>query len=127
MELDELFAHLASCKELESEARDRRIEAEKAIIDTLGCKDEGSTTTKTDQYTVTITGKINRTLDPATWENIKSHVPESLHPVKYKPEIDLTGLRWLEQNDKGVYATVCQAISAKPGKPSVTIKPTSKE
>lgn len=120
--LDELAAHLADCKSIEDEAKRQRIEAEEALITALGQKSEGSQTYKTEQWSVTITGKINRTLDVGAWNSIKTLIPEQLHPVRYKPEIDIKGLRWLEENDKGVYATVAQAISAKPGKASVEVK-----
>jgi hypothetical protein len=120
--LDEMVLHLADCKAQEDEARARRIKAEEAITAALGVKNEGSQTHKITDWSITITGKINRTLDSATWDNIKSNVPEHFHPVRYKPEIDTKGLRWLEENEPAVYATVAQAISAKPGKPSVEIK-----
>lgn len=120
--LDELAKHLADCKSIEDDARGQRIKAEEALIAALGQKSEGSQTHKTDQWSVTITGKINRTLDVAAWDSIKGNIPPELQPVRYKPEIDLKGLRWLEENEKGVYATVAQAISAKPGKASVEVK-----
>jgi len=120
--LDEMLNHLAHCKAQEDEARARRIKAEEAITTALGVKSEGAQTHKVDNWSVTITGKINRTLDTATWDAIKTSVPEQFHPIRYKPEIDTKGLRWLEENEPAVYATVCQAITAKPGKPSVEIK-----
>ncbi|HEX4918065.1 MAG TPA: hypothetical protein VFV43_09235 [Limnobacter sp.] len=119
-EIDTLAAKLAAAKEAEDAAKAIRIQAEQALIDLLGCLDEGAKTHKGEAWKVTITGKVNRTLDVACWEAIKTYIPEAFRPVKYKPEIDVTGLKWLKDNQPGVYATVCQAISAKPGKPSVT-------
>lgn len=119
-EIDKLVLSLSAAKKAEDDAKSKRIEAEEALIALLGCKEEGAQTHKGENFKVTITGKVNRTLDVAAWDSIKLHIPETLRPVKYKPEIDVTGLKWLKENEPGVYATACQAISAKPGKASVT-------
>lgn len=120
--IDQLAAILTKAKEAEESARNERIKAEESLIALLGCKSEGSQTTKGEFYKVTVTGKINRILDVAAWDSVKAHVPEKFHPIKYKPEIDIKGLKWLAEHEQGIYATVCQAISAKPGKPSVTLE-----
>lgn len=121
-DIDTLALDLAAAKRIEDDARQSRIEAENKLIALLGAKDEGSQTHKGSQYKVTITGKISRTLDVAAWDSIKSHIPEKFHPVRYKPEIDVKGLKWLAENEQGIYSTVCQAISAKPGKAAVTVE-----
>lgn len=121
-DIDTLALELAHAKRLEDDARCTRIKCEERLIALLGAKDEGSQTHKGSQFKVTITGKINRTLDAGAWDAIKAYIPEKFHPVRYKPEIDTKGLRWLADNESGIYATVCQAIAAKPGKASVTVE-----
>lgn len=120
--IDTLALELNEAKKIEEAARLARIEVENRIIAALGVKDEGSQSHKGEQYKITITGKINRTLDVAAWDAVKNHIPEKYWPVKFKPEIDVTGLKWLRENEAGIYATACQAISAKTGKPSVTLE-----
>lgn len=120
--IDTLALELNEAKKLEEAARLSRIEVENRIIETLGVKDEGSQSHKGERYKITITGKINRTLDIAAWDAVKNHIPEKYWPVKFKPEIDVTGLKWLRENEAGIYATACQAISAKVGKPAVTLE-----
>ena len=120
--IDTLALELSEAKHTEEAARLLRIDVENRIIAELGVKDEGSQSHKGEQYKITITGKINRTLDVAAWDAVKNHIPEKYWPIKFKPEIDVTGLKWLRENEKGIYATACQAISAKVGKPSVTLE-----
>jgi len=109
-------------KGAENAAREFRIEIEEKLTAILGVKPEGSKTHTVENYKITITGKINRTLDVAQWENIKDQIAEGLRPVIYKPSIDLTGLRYIKNNEPEVYNIASQAITSKPGKPGVSIK-----
>jgi len=109
-------------KAAEEAAREARIRIEDEMIQALGCRDEGSQTHDADGYKITITGKINRTLDRAAWESIASKVPEDLRPVEYKPSLDLKGLRYLQDHNPDVYRVVAEAVTAKPGKASITVK-----
>lgn len=124
--IDILAEQLQHAKAIEEDAKNQRIEIEQKIIDALGVKDEGSQTHKGQKYKLVITGKITRTLDVEAWDKIKGHVPPELWPVRNKPEIDLTGLKWLRDNNAPIYTTVCQAISAKPAKASVTFEEVGK-
>lgn len=109
-------------KQAENAARDARIQVEKEIIEALGCEEEGSKTHDLDGIKVTITGKINRTLDPAAWESIARKIPAHLRPVEYKPALDIKGLRYLQKHNPDLYLMASEAITAKPGKPSVSVK-----
>lgn len=109
-------------KRAEDAARDARIQVEADIIDALGCEEEGSKTHDLEGVKVTITGKINRTLDRAAWEGVAPSIPENMRPVEYKPSLDLKGLRYLQDNEPDLYRMVAEAITAKPGKPSVSVK-----
>ncbi len=119
MDLYEQWLH---AKSDEDSARKRRIDAESDIVAAHGCKDEGSATHHADGYKITITGKINRTLDRAAWESIAPDIPENLRPVEYKPSLDVKGLRYLKQNEPALYAKAAEAITAKPGKAAVKIE-----
>lgn len=121
-EIDQLAYDLINAKMAEDVARHNRILVEGKIIEKLGVKDEGSTTHKGEKYKIITTGKITRSLDVGTWDAIKGHVPSELWPVTMKPEIDIKGLKWLREHNEPIYATVCQAISAKPAKPAVAFE-----
>lgn len=118
--------HLASlwreAKRDEEESRNARVAIEQQIINVTGCKEEGSQTHDAGEWRITVTGKINRTLDRAAWESIAPHIPEGLRPVEYQPKLDTKGLRYLQSNEPDVYRRVAEAIVAKPGKPSVEVK-----
>src|SRR5690554_718755 len=116
MKTDILSAWL-DAKRAEDEARDKRIALESLITDELGCKEEGSQSHKLEGYRVTITGRINRTIDEAAWSAVSERVPANLSPIKYKPAIDNKGLKYLKDNEPAIYRIVAEAITAKPGKP----------
>ena len=120
--MTDLYEEWLQAKHQEDVARDRRLEAEAAIVEAHGCKDEGSQTYKPDGYKVTITGKINRTLDPASWDSVAGKIPPHLSPVKYKPTLDTRGLKYLQQNEPDLYRIVAEAITAKPGKPAIKVE-----
>lgn len=109
-------------KRAENAARDARIRTEEAMIELAGVKTEGATKHDADGYTVTITGKLTRTLDEDAWHAIVDQVPEELRPVRYKPALDLRGLRYLEQHEPVVYGIVSRAITTKPAKAGVEVK-----
>ena len=95
--------------------------AEKEICSSLSYKPEGATFHDVDGYKVTITGRINRKIDGFIWEVIKGKIPENLCPVKYKPEVDLKGLRYLIDSEPEVYQVFSECLTATPGKPSLSI------
>lgn len=111
-----------AAKRDEDAARNARIAIEQQIINVTGCKEEGSQTHDAGEWKITVTGKINRTLDRAAWESIAPTIPEALRPVEYKPTLDIKGLRYLQEKNPDVYRRVAEAIVAKPGKPAVQIK-----
>lgn len=111
-----------SAKAVEDNAKEARIAAEEAVVAILGCKEEGSETHKQYGYKVTITGRVNRTIDQSAWDSVADKIPSHLSPIKYKPALDLKGLRYLQQNEPGIYRIAAEAITATPGKPSVKIE-----
>lgn len=117
-----LYEQWLSAKAEEDAARQRRIDLESDIVSEHGCKEEGSATHHADGYKITITGKMNRTLDRGAWESIAPTIPEHLRPVEYKPSLDVKGLRYLQQNEPELYRIASEAITAKPGKAAVKIE-----
>lgn len=122
-DLDIAAQNLRECKVTEDAARRARIAAEEAVLAIAGCKSEGSTTTKTAFFKVTTTGKLTRSIEPDTWEAVKSEIPEAIRDrlVRYKPDLVLSELRYIESDEPEIYAVFAQALTIKPAKASVSV------
>lgn len=124
--IDAAAAALLAAKEAERRAIEARIDAEQALIALAGdLKPEGAHTLLSDAYKVTVTTKINRSVDQGKLAEIASQVPGEFGQrlIRWKPDLVLSELRYIEANEPQVYAIVAQAITAKPAKPSVDVKP----
>lgn len=122
LQAERLAAELVWAKEQEEKAREERIAIESALIECLGQKDEGSKTHTVGQWAVTITAKINRSMDWKQWDQVSLKVPQNIWPVKVKPELDLKGLRWLKENEPEIYGMVSSCVTSKPAKTAVSVK-----
>ena len=118
---------LLEAKRREDEAKELRINTENEIVRLLGARDEGSETHKFCHNKIVITAKLTRSLDVGIWESIKDRFPVQFHPIKYKPEINLTMLRSLESQQPEIFQQMSQAIIVKPAKTSVTLSVIDKE
>lgn len=116
---------LEVAKEMEAQATATRIHAEQRLL-ALGValRPEGSVTTIIRDWKIVTTGRVNRNIDDAVLDAIRADVPSALfdRAIRYKPSLVLDGLRYLQNNEPDTYAVLAQAITAKPGKPSVTIE-----
>lgn len=121
-DLETLAHQWREAKAAETAANKARIEIESQMIALTGCKEEGSQTHDAGALKVTITGKLNRTLDRALWSEIERTIPKALRPVEYVPRLDTKGLRYLENNEPDIYRTIAKALTVKPGKPAVSVK-----
>lgn len=123
--VDGLVVDWIDAKRDEDAANRRRVQIEAMLIDALGEPDEGSATHElADGSKLTITSKINRTVDEAVWRSIMSDVPENLRPISIveTAKLDLKGLRWLMDHEPHLYAKVASAITAKRAKTAITLK-----
>ncbi|MGY3265842.1 DUF7173 family protein [Lysobacter sp. HA35] len=122
--LDTLCLALMRAKEDEDRAKETRIAIETAIVELVEAKDEGSVKAEGESFKAFVTFSVNRTLDREALEAIRDKVPSGLYfrAIDYKPSIDLTGLRYLRNNEPDTYAVLAQAITARPAKPSVRIE-----
>lgn len=113
-----------AAKKAETKANETRVAIEAEIVAVIGAKPEGSATTNLEDFKVTTTGKLTRTLDDAVWESIASQIPADLRPVtlvqSYK--IDDKGCRWLAENRPELWAIVSKAITTKPAKTAVKVE-----
>jgi hypothetical protein len=117
-----LLQILLNAKIAEGEAKQARLTAEMELLPFLDCKDEGSATTQVGDFKVTVTSKVSRTCSAAGFAGIRKDIPDSLQPIEIKDALSLKGIRWLQANEPELYKKLAQHITAKPGKPSITIK-----
>lgn len=122
--IDQLAAALEAAKITEAQATAARIDAENALLAQMPDKPEGDVRVTGAQYRAIATFKVNRSLDAAALSAVKGRVPEALfeQAIEYKPAIKLAGLRFLQNNEPQTYAVLAQALTAKPGKPSVRVE-----
>lgn len=123
--LETLADAWADAKHAEDAAAKRRVEIEAQIIALTGERDEGSETRElADGRKLTVTAKVTRSIDADAWRQVMHQVPEQLRPISFveKAELDLKGLRWLQENEPAVYAIVAQAVTVKKAKSVISLK-----
>lgn len=99
---------------------------EEELIALVGVKSEGRTKARGESFDVMTTGKLTRKLDASIWESVKGSIPEQMHPVKTKLELDLSKLRKVEELSPIHYQMISRAITETPAKVSVKVKEISK-
>ena len=117
--MQDLIGRWKKLKEEEAATIAERWEVEKEIEKKLG---EGIH--HVDGNKVTIRLMQNYKVDAPMWESIKDTIPERLRPVRYleKVEADFKGVKWLEENEPGLWKIAAKAITVKPGKTQVKIE-----
>jgi len=123
LSLDELATLWRQTKAAEEQHRKDRVGLEEAMLHIVSAKEEGSETTKTDHYKITTTARMIRSMDWKKWDTVKDSVAENLRPVKMKPELDVTGCKYLADNEPDVWRVVAQCITTKPGKVGFKVEP----
>lgn len=114
-----------SWKHAEDMAKENRVAVELKLIELMGFnKLEGSQTTKTEDgnYKISFTAKLDRKLDQEAYLAIEPQLPENMRPVKTKIELDLKGIKWMEENAQEFAALVLPCITTKPAKTAVKVE-----
>jgi len=109
----------AKCREEAANAE--RIAIEERLIEFVDTKSEGSMTTKLDDFAVTVTCRINRSISDDGIIAIKGLIPVEYQPLKTKVELDAKGLDWLKENRPQYYRVAADYVTSKPGKPGFKI------
>ena len=122
----ELLSKLREAKKREDRANADRVALETQLITLLSfVKPEGSETQKYGDFKVTLTNKLNRTVDAVAWSKIKELVPlemQGVIEVDTKLKVNNEGARWIEQNAPDIWEICQQAISVKPVKTAVKVE-----
>jgi hypothetical protein len=106
----------------EAKAQEKRLAIEDQITSALKAKTEGSVTHKIEGYKVTLTQPVTRKVDEDLWASIMDKCPSELHPVKKKIEPDVSGIKWLMENDPTTWAKIAPAFTSKAGKIGVKVE-----
>ena len=105
-------------KAKEKAAKEQRLEIESKLVEVFEpSKDEGTETKAIDGFKVSVTSKLNRSLDIDAYHSL--NIPGNMAFVDFKPQINLKNLRMLERLDP---AMVAKCITTKPGKPSIKVE-----
>lgn len=97
----------------------KRLALEEEIVAVLGKRDEGSKTHTVGDYKVTISARVNRSIDWEKFDEVSKKIPESLWPVKRA--LDETGVKYLANNEPAMYKILSSALTVKEGKTGVSI------
>jgi len=116
--MKEICEKFLTAKAKEAAAKEERLNAEAELVAALKPgKLEGTATIATDGFKVSVTAKLNRTLDYEAYQEMQ--LPDNMAFVDLKPTINLKNLRMLERLDPD---TVAQCVTVKPGKPSIKVE-----
>jgi hypothetical protein len=123
-EVDVLALRWLEAKRAEHNAQKERIAIEAQICASVGLKDEGSTTLKTDCFKVTTTGKINRSVDVEELIKVAAQLPAPIvdRLIRHKAEVVVSELRYVQENEPEAYKLIARFLTAKPAKPAVAVE-----
>jgi hypothetical protein len=117
-------AALVAAKQAEAVATAARLAAEDALIALLPAKPEGTVSEAAGGFKVAVTFGMRRSVDEAALGAVRGQLPPALFArlFRFKPEVSVRDLRYVECNEPELYAIAAQAITTKPSKPSVKVE-----
>lgn len=116
---------LNAAKAIEAEATQARLRAENALLAVAGTLPlEGTTRFHGGGLTAVVQTSIRRSVDADKLREIAGQIPEAIGArlIRWKPELVISELRYIEGNESELYTLVARAIEAKPAKPSIRIE-----
>lgn len=118
-----IAAELMAAKAAESAANKARVELENEFITAVAFdKTEGSQTFNEGPYKVTLTAKLDRKAsDFGDFLEACKKLPGNLQPTKTKVEMDVAGLKYLQDEKPDLYKIVAKFVVTKPAKTGVVI------
>ena len=122
--LDELAYDLEVAKAGALMAKEQVEAAEQALLAAVPCELEGALTTESAFYKITTTGKLTRTLETDKIGALRAVIPAAIFDrvIRFKPDLSLRDLRYLEDNEPEYYRAFAEAITTKPAKTSVKVE-----
>lgn len=121
--IEKLAFEIMLAKNAEDEAVARRRELEDQLRESLKVSDdlEGAQTERHGSATIKVVGRINRTVDSEKLQELAAEAgltDHLRHLFRWKPSIDMKAWKAADEN---ITAPLASAITAKPGRPSISI------
>lgn len=116
---------LSAAREAEDAANARRLRAEEAVLACLGeLPDEGTHKEQLGPWQLSVTTSIRRTVDAEALAAIAAKIPEAIGKrlIRWKPDLQVRELRYVQSNEPEIYALLAQVITAKPAKSSIKLE-----
>lgn len=122
--IDGLAYALEVAKANFAEAKQQVDRAEGALLAAVPFDLEGSKTTRSTHYKITTTGKLTRSVDSEQLESVRSMVPLAIfnRVVRFKPDLSVRELRYVEQNEPELYRAFATAITTSPAKTAIKVE-----
>lgn len=108
-------------KAKETEAASQRIAIEKAIIELVGAKEEGSKSTESDGIKITTTGRLSYKADATELLTLTMAWPVDIQPAYLAPKVDETRLKKIRAERPDLWKEIAWAVEVKPQKTGVNI------
>jgi hypothetical protein len=123
--LDDLAQAHLKAREALAEAQRALQDINDQIIEVVGLKEEGSFGVEGDDYKITTTQPLTRTVDAKLAQDIYRQLPKDLADgiFTWKPSLNLRLYRELSKYQPDYHAAISRAIVTKPGKPQVKVMP----
>jgi hypothetical protein len=114
----DLVRDFVLAKQAEKDATDRRVAAGNKLAEALGHREENQRTFEIENYKVRVKAVFNRKVDWSAFDDLHLVTP----PQKIKRELDMTGLRWHEQNRPEEYKKILSTITTTPGRTQIEVE-----
>ena len=123
-EIDQLAFDLEAAKTHELHAKEARLAIEEKIVSLMEKKEEGTVSTKTEFYKVSVTFGVDRKVDAEIARSLADEMDAERYArvFRWKPEVSVSELKYLKDNNPEVFRQVSRALTAKPTKPSVKVE-----
>ena len=114
---------VAEFKRIEDDAKASRLNAEALLVSMIEQKSEGTIHEEDGNVKVSVTYKLNRTVDAEAVIKDWNELPAEVHDAfEWKPQLVLKQARALESANTLSYAVLAKYITTKPAKPSVKVE-----
>ena len=109
-------------KEDEAEAKERRQQAENVLMALVqNQKAEGTVSVEAAGYRVSITNKVNRTLDQKSVAKLIRELPDEQSAVRIEYKLSLTGLRSMTEYYPEAASILSRAITTTPARAGIKV------
>ena len=97
-------------------------ELESQLVALVGVKDEGSFSVALDDFKVTTTGRVTRSVEPGCFD-IRDRIGKDLFDrlFTFKPSLNVKAFKALREANPVAYRVACEVVTSKPAKPGIKV------